>query len=507
MKNKIVVVGGGTAGWVTLAYLAATTDADLTIIHSDEIDIIGVGESTTPTVAEVARAIGVDQKKWMKDAKATFKFGVNFRDFAFKGSRWLHTFDDMLPAQAFTKPLTENGKAVYKKEITSVDFFLQHFKQDVENYNLCHGPLELMVQKRLSPFDRDQECTLSGYPGYAYHINAFEFGNSLRKHTSKDRYTEIVQKVVDVRLCDNGVDHLLLEDGSEIQADLFVDCTGFKKLLIGKLSQWKSYSELSNNSAVWGQVKGVTSDHPATGVWAQEAGWIWEIPTWQQIGSGYVYCDRFSSEERAVDVISSFWKNRGYQWHHAKSIKFDAGRQEHPGIKNVVSNGLAQSFIEPLEATSIMITCSSVKALSLILNKHTGKIWDADMARAYSKTMINFVDHNKKFIHYHYKLSSRNDTPYWQSVANKPNAVKEVCDIADDLFDRPWTSFGETSYNQWNWIAMLLGFDKTYVNDLPVLDQSKMERYLFYTDMLKSHYEFLTKDNIPIKEYLEMIHS
>ena len=113
---KIAIIGGGSAGWITLSYLAATIDCELTIIHSNEIDPIGVGESTTPTIKHVADTVGVDEKQWMKDSQATFKYGVEFLNFNNIGSRWVHTFDDMLPHQTFHRPITENGKDLYKKE-------------------------------------------------------------------------------------------------------------------------------------------------------------------------------------------------------------------------------------------------------------------------------------------------------------------------------------------------------------------------------------------------------
>lgn len=506
MKKKIVIVGGGSAGWITLSYLAATTDAELIIIHSNEIDPIGVGESTTPTIKHVADTIGVDEKTWMKDAKATFKYGVDFYDFNRIGSRWLHSFDDMLPHQVFGRPITENGKELYLKELTSVEYYLTHFKTDSKRFNITHGPQEFLVKNRMSPYNQRHEVNISQYPGYSYHINAFEFGNSLRKHTSLERYTEIVKKVVDVYYCDKGVDYLLLDDGSKIEADIFVDCTGFKKLILGNLSKWNHYSELANNAAVWGQIKGYRSDWPVTGVFAQESGWVWSIPTAEQIGSGYVYCDSFSTEERAIEVITEFWKKRGLKWEHFKSVKFDAGRLEEPSIKNVISNGLSQSFIEPLEATSVMITCVTAKSLSEIINKHNAEPWTEKHAETHSRIMKQFIDHTKRFVHFHYKLSERNDTPYWLEVANKPNAVKDLCDYIDVLAKGKWLSKGETLLNQWNWTSLLLGFEKQYINDLPVIDESRIEEYLHYTDLLIKNYEFVLRKNISIKEWLNMIH-
>jgi tryptophan halogenase len=441
----------------------------------------------------------------MKDAKATFKYGVEFNDFNRIGSRWLHSFDDMLPHQCFSRPITENGKELYTKELTSIDYFLNHYKKDAGWFNRTHGPQEYLIENRLSPYNRRNEVNISQYPGYSYHINAFEFGNSLRDHTSKDRYIEIQKKVVEVFYNDNGIDYLLLEDGSKMYSDIFVDCTGFKKLLIGKLTEWNRY-DLINNAAIWGPINDVHSDNPTTQVFARESGWTWAIPTWDRIGTGYVYSEEFISEDKATTDTIEFWKNRGHKWEPTNSIKFNAGRCKSPTIKNVVGNGLAQSFLEPLEATSIMVTCVTVKTLSELLNKHKDNEWTAKTAEIHSRIMIQFIDHTKKFVQYHYKISERDDTPYWREVANKPNAVQELCDYIDVLSKGKWLSKGETLLNQWNWTSMMLGFEKKYMNQIPDIESSRIDEYVHYTDLLIKNYEFIVGKNIPLKEMLKRIH-
>lgn len=507
MKRHIVIVGGGSAGWITLAYLAATTQDDITIIHSDEIDIIGVGESTTPTIKHVADTVGVDLGTWMKSCRGTFKYGVDLHDFHRKGSRWLHTFDDMIPHQCFNTLLTENGKTLHPRNLSSIEYYLTRYGNDPSRFNSTHGPMSYLTQRRLSPFDRQQQHTLNSTPGHAFHINAFQFGNSLRDQTPRERYREIIRRVVEVTRGPQGIDHLVLEGGETVSGDVFIDCTGFRRLLMQGMSKWKSYSELINNAAVWGQVRGVTSDNPVTGVWAQDAGWIWEIPTWQQIGSGYVHSRNFVSEDQAVDTISRFWQARGHKWDHLKSITFDAGRWEDISIKNVVTNGLAQSFIEPLEATSVAITCSTVRVLSDILNRNPDCKWDDRMARLMSRTVTKFIDHNRNFIYHHYRLSQRDDTEYWRQVANHTGAAQEVSDYADSLASIPWVGSGETVYNQWNWISMLLHFDRSYANCLPKIDAVALERYEFYSQQLINNYEFMLQHNMPIREFLELIHA
>lgn len=503
MKTKIAIIGGGSAGWITLSYLAATTDAELVIIHSNEVDPIGVGESTTPTIKHVADTIGVDEATWMKDAKATFKYGVEFHNFNKKGSRWLHSFDDMLPHQTFHRPITENGKELYRKNLTSVEYFLKTHGKDAELFNRTHGPQEHLLENRLSPFDKNLNANISQYPGYSYHINAFHFGESLRKHTPKERYTEIVDKVIALNIQDDGLKSVVLTNGDNIEADVFFDCTGFHKLLVSEFSDWSPYTDLINNAAVWGQIKNVKSDKPVTEAHAQDSGWIWVIPTYNQIGSGYVYSKKHCTEKEAVDTITKFWADAGYKFDLFKSVEFNAGRQENVSIKNVIANGLAQSFIEPLEATSVMVTCVTAKSFAEIYNKQN--TWSEKQTQIHNKVMQKFIDHTKRFVHFHYRLSERDDTPYWREVANDPTAVQEMCDYIDVLAKGHWLSKGETLLNQWNWTSLLLGFDKPYVNQLPDIDQDEIENYHHYTDLLIQNYKHIVRNNISIREFLDRV--
>ena len=505
---KIVVVGGGTAGWITLSYLSATLDADLTIIHSNEIDIIGVGESTSPTVNHVAATVGIDESKWMHDSQATFKYGVDFYDFKHHGHRWFHSFDDLLPAQTFNRPLGHNGKQTLRKKLTSAEYFLHLRKQDpdkynVEWYNRHHGPLQYCLDHELSPFGVDGEPTIGEYPGYAYHINAFEFGQSLRNHTPADQFTEIVDTVVDVEYSDHGVKSLLLKSGERITADIFFDCTGFRRLLSGKLSKFKKYPGLQNNAAIFGSIKGIDTVKPATEAHAQSAGWIWQIPTAGRIGSGHVYSNDFMTEQQAIDTMCEFWQRRGGKFELQNSVKFEGGRLENMSIGNVVSNGLTQSFIEPLEATSVMITCSTVIEFVRIYQRHNG--WNELTAKIHNRQMSRFLERTKDFVLYHYELSDRDENEYWRSY-KRPDTLERLSDrVQQFLKDIPWAEQGQTLMNGFNWVSMLTSFDVPYLHPLPKITDTDISRYLLYSDMVQSHSEALVKDNIPIRKFLNSI--
>tara|TARA_Y100000592_G_C5476229_1_gene322428 strand:- start:1847 stop:3370 length:1524 start_codon:yes stop_codon:yes gene_type:complete len=505
--NKIVIVGGGTSGWITLAYLAATTNIDLIIIHSDEIDTLGVGESTTPTIKHVAETCGINEVDWMKKSKASFKYGIEFLNFNNIGSKWFHSFDDFIPSQCFSTPITEFGKSVYHKQSSSVEYFLherlKNNKYNSDWFNASQGGSQFLVDKELSPYNNQGISNFNKFPGYSYHINAHEFGNSLRDNVPLDRYTEIKSTIKNVEYDEDGVKSLTLVDGSKINADLYIDCSGFNRLLIKKLTKFIPYDGLINNAAIWGSVKS-QSYRPSTISVAQKYGWIWETPTWGQIGSGYVFCDDFISVEDAENFMIKYWQSKGYNWKPKRSVKFNSGSLDNVAVKNVISNGLGQSFIEPLEATSIMVICVTVKNISKLINKN--KMWTNKESMIFSKVMKKFLNETMNYVLGHYTLSNRNDSEYWRSY-NKSNSIKITSDMIESKLKNGWVHHGETNLNLYNWVSMLVGYDKPYINKLPNLTRSQINDYKFYTQQLISNYNYLYKNNISIKDRLNYINS
>ena len=505
--NKIIIVGGGASGWITLAYLVATTKLDIVIIHSDEIDTLGVGESTTPTIKHVAETCGLDEKTWMKRSKASFKYGIEFLNFNNIGSRWFHSFDDFIPSQCFSTPITEFGKSNFKKELSSVEYFLHQRVNDKKYnsdwFNTSQGGSQFLVDKQLSPYNVDGIVNFNKFPGYSYHINAHEFGSSLRDNIPTDRYTEIKSTIKNVEYGEEGIKSLTLDDGSKMSADLYIDCSGFNRVLIDRLTTFNPYKGLINNAAVWGSVK-TQSYRPSTISIAQKYGWIWETPTWGQIGSGYVFCDDFISTNDAEKYMIEYWKLKGYDWKPKKSVKFNSGSLDSIAVKNVISNGLGQSFIEPLEATSIMVICVTVKNISKLINKN--KKWGFKESLIFSKVMKKFLNETMEYVLGHYTLSNRSDTDYWRAY-DKTDAVKITSDMIQSKLNNGWVHHGETNLNLYNWASMLVGYDKPYINELPKLTQNQIEEYKFFTNQLISNYTYHYKNNISVKSRLDYINS
>jgi tryptophan halogenase len=330
-----------------------------------------------------------------------------------------------------------------------------------------------------------------------------EFGNSLKNHTPKERYTEIRAHVEGVEYDENGVKNIVLKDGTKMSADLYIDCTGFRRLLIGEMAEFKPYAGLLNNAAIWGPVKEQVY-RPSTISEAQPHGWIWETPTWGQIGSGYVFSDDFITVEQAEDHIRNHWKKKGMEWNPLKSVKFTSGRLENIAVKNVIANGLGQSFIEPLEATAIMVTCVTIRNVSKMFNKHNG--WSEKSSRILSTVMERFLEETKEFVLGHYTLTDRTDTDYWRAYHNT-DILEYMAKMIEKKLEKEWVSHGETNLNGYNWASMLIGYDKPYLGKLPKIESWQMDNYEFYTKQLVENYRHLYGKNLSIEDRLKHIHS
>jgi hypothetical protein len=499
---NICIVGGGTAGWITLSYLASKIDCNLTIIHSNEKDIIGVGESTTPAIKHIADSLNIDEKIWMSEADATFKYGVEFLNFNKKGSRWFHTFDDFIPEESFNKPICDNGKYIFnKKNPSSVEYFLNLKSKDVKKYNKAHGPFEFLLKNKLSPFDKNMNTNLSKIPGYAYHVDAYKFSQTLKKFTPKEKYNEIIDTVVDKKIKNGILKEIKLKSGKIIKADLFFDCTGFERCLIKEVSKWESYTDLINDRGIFGIVK-TKSFKPATIANAQDSGWIWEIPGSEKIGTGYIYSSKHCSKEKAKQTFINYWHKKGFKVEIKKDVSFDAGLNENISYKNIITNGLSQSFIEPLEATSIMITCITIKIFVDIYKKNNS--WSEKQTEIHNRFLKNFIKTTKDFVKYHYTLSDRNDTPYWKEVSNNIEDVDKCCYKIEDLFYKKFINI-DSWLNEFNWTSMLLGYNKKYSKNKRKIEKYKIHNYNLYVKTLKKHYKELTKNNLSVEEFLKKI--
>lgn len=420
---RITVVGGGTAGWLSALILReggrrAGRALDLTVIESTKVPTIGVGEGTTAVFREMLRVLSLDESEFLKATGATIKFGIRHKDWRQKGHHYDGPIDDPQrvvggpPGNWLDRYCIASGKSV-----TEPHLFAQ------------------LMQRNRAPYGRKADGSLIpvGPFHHAFHFDQAKVGQWLR---SKAEGIAHVDALVEGAERDPETGHittLVLEEGARNEADLFVDCTGFRRALIGTVmgANWVGYGDrLPVNRAMpfWIDHDDGADIAPYTLAWAQDAGWMWQIPTTERIGCGYVYSDAFLTPDEARTEIEA---RLGHKIDPRNDIPINAGRLDRAWIGNCVAAGLAQSFFEPLEATSIHGT---IVQMMLFAQRHLPEVakgsFDPD---PYNADVARQGDDFCTFINMHY-VSERRDTPFWRHVAEEciSDEVKALLDLWRD---------------------------------------------------------------------------
>jgi tryptophan halogenase len=423
--KKIVIVGGGSSGWMTAAGLYKRfPDYDITLIESSEIPTIGVGESTLPSFTSFKNMLGLDDKDWMPQCNATYKLSIDFTNWDAKGTRVKNAFFD-------SDELTEDDRT---KERAMTWFYKDKIKSSHKDlpfidYTLSWGPMLTSNNKFMSEYAGFQ----LGAGMNAYHIDAGLFGAYLRKYTV-DRVNNIIGTVSDVKVVEGNVDRLVLEDGTEIRADLFIDCSGFKRLLASKVDQHlTSFSDILKNDSAWAvRVPYIDirreMEH-STNATTLSSGWVWNIPLFNRIGTGYVYSSQFQSKEQALEEYKDFltMPRNGSGASLSKDIieeldffHVDVKPQvsKTPWTGNVVSIGLTSGFVEPLGSTGLHLTIEGVLNLISTLGSVSGGITNI-FRQEFNELMYKEWKTFANYISLHFALSRRYDTPYWRYISDK----------------------------------------------------------------------------------------
>ena len=410
---RIVVVGGGSAGRITASYLHEKLDCELTVVHDDKDEIIsGVGESTTPAILKMVTNL----PNWEDEAKAVIKYGIRFDSWLREGSEWYHLFED-----AFVKDFGDSIEHLRNK----------HPQINTTLFNYFHGDF---LARCKNNFVLSYNNSI---PGFGYHVQSDRLGLALKKQMKT--YKEIKSKVVDITIGEKGINSLKLENGQDIEADYFFDCTGFKRSLISKMTEWQSYTDMIADRYITGPIQR-SQIQPYTIANAYKNGWRWEIDTQDRRNAGYVYCSHLMSDDLAIKESGLNYEPRS----------FDSGKMKHIAIKNCISNGLAQSFIEPLEATSIMLTCVTVeKFVEVMKRKHRIETLDRVMSR--------FINHTKEFVRYHYVLTQREDSEWWEYWGSLPNKIEDY--FQESLKQKRYCKKNDTLINHYNIASMMVGYE------------------------------------------------
>ena len=444
--KRIVIVGGGTAGWMAAASLShylKHRDIQIHLVESSEIGTVGVGEATLPGIRDFNNSLGIDEIDFIKKTQATFKLGIEFNDWKTLGSHFFHPF------------------ASYGMPIEDLDFYQVWqglFKQQ-KAQPLIHYCLPSMLAKH-NKFAQPNPKTTSPLARYhyAYHFDASLYAAYLRNYAETKGVIRHEDKIIQVELLENGfIEAVALEKGGTLFGDLFIDCSGFRGILIeGALKtgyeDWSHW--LPVNSAIAVQSESNLDPTSYTKTTALQAGWQWRIPLQHRVGNGYVYCDKFISDEDATITLLS--RLDGKPTISPRVIKFTTGRRKKFWNKNCIALGLASGFLEPLESTSISLIQTGITKLLTFFPDDDFN--DDDINEANRLALVE-MERIRDFIILHYTLSQRDDSAFWRYI--KTITLPDTLAQKIKIFKRRahLIKYEGESFSDASWISMYNGFD------------------------------------------------
>lgn len=413
--RSIVIVGGGTAGWMAAASFARFLKPQgcrIEVVESEEIGTVGVGEATIPPVVDFIRVLGIDENDLIRKTQATFKLAIQFKDWVRPGHSYMHPFGmtgfdiDGVPFQAYWQKMRMAGQALRLEEysLQAVAAEQGKFMRPVPGTN---SPLEKIT--------------------YALHFDAILFARYMRNYAEARGVVRTEGRVVkaEQRATDGFVSALVLDDGRKVEGDMFIDCSGFGGLLIEETlktgyDDWSTWLPCDRAAAV--PVRQTRAPATYTTATARDAGWQWRIPLQHRTGNGYVYSSHFISDEQALEALKAHAD--GEEMNDPLLLKFTTGRRRKFWNKNVLALGLASGFLEPLESTSIHLVQHGLAAFIRLLPNRNFEQADTDRYNAIISAQFERI---RDFLLLHYTTNEREDTPFWRHCKSIPqtDSLKE----------------------------------------------------------------------------------
>ena len=445
--EKVVIVGGGTAGWMTAAAIARILGEKhgfvIELVESDQIGTIGVGEATIPQLQLFNKMLGIDEDEFIRATNGTYKLGIEFRDWTRIGHRYVHPFGS------------------YGVDMKGIEFYHHWLKgralgdtAPLDDYSIS---AVAGLMSRMSRPRPDLPNSPLSKISHAFQFDAGLYARFLRNLAERWGVRRTEGRIVEVIQNGEGgfVEAVKLEGGALVEGDLFVDCSGFRGLLIEQtlnsgFEDWSAW--LPNDRAIAIPTESSSDEQPLTRATARAAGWQWRIPLQHRVGNGYVYSSAHISDDEALATLTANLDGRPLA--DPNFLRFKAGHRKRAWIKNVVAIGLAAGFLEPLESTSIhLIQTGIARLMTLFPTKNWG---EAEINRYNERTVAEYVD-IRDFIVLHFNATERDDTPYWDYVRTMtpPEGLAykyEMFRSGGRIFREHDELFTETS-----WTAVLIG--------------------------------------------------
>lgn len=417
--QRVVVVGGGTAGWMAATALAKLLPGrrDIHLVESEEIGIVGVGEATLPHIRAFNQRLGIDEAEFMARTRGTFKLGIEFRDWGKRGDSYIHPF------------------GTFGRGRGHVDF--HHYWTRLKKLGADLPPIEefsfgcMMARKNRFDVPSTDPQSLASTYGYAYQFDATSFAPYLRSLGEALGVRRSEGIVIDVTRdsASGDIRSVTLRDGRTIEGDLFIDCSGFRSLLLGGALQepfedWARWLPADRAMAMPCRTR--TDVTPYTSAVAMPAGWRWRIPLQHRTGNGYVYSSAFLSDDDAAQAIEAAVEGEAIA--PPRPLRFRAGRRRRSWVHNCVAVGLASGFLEPLESTSIYLVQAAITALIELFPETQISSVDRDEFNR----LIDFeYDRIRDFLILHYHATTRDDSPFWDYVRTMtiPDSLLEKMEL------------------------------------------------------------------------------
>jgi tryptophan 7-halogenase len=442
--KSIVIVGGGSAGWMTAAALAEAVGRDcaITLIESEAIGTVGVGEATIPPIRSFNKRLGIDEATFVRETQGSFKLGIEFVDWGRKDHRYFHPFGQ------------------YGAEFDSVPFYHHWMRESIEgrtqgpidDFAMCWAMARAGKFAHPSPDRRMIQSTFD----YAYHFDAGLYAAFLRRFAEGRGVTRLEGRVVNVALrgVDGFIDSVTLENGTKVEGEFFIDCSGFRGLLIEEALEagydnWQHWLPCDRAVAVPCERGEFT---PYTRSTAKAAGWQWRIPLQHRTGNGYVHCsEHISEDETTAELLATL---DGAPLADPRTLRFVTGKRRAFWKRNCVAIGLSAGFMEPLESTSLhLIQYGILRLIALLPDSAMSPL----LAREYNAQTTQEYERIRDFLILHYKASERDDSELWRYCAAMP--IPDSLQYKIDHFRSHGMLVSDERelFNNPSWIAVYLG--------------------------------------------------